>query len=326
MPAIAEDGDISSNALTTSPRGLITEGSAKTDMAHFAQLLRRSLSIADCDVGADNQTNTSRTGLVAAVPIVRIPTPSPRPSFVLVSAPTPNKTNTNTNTNTETHGTSATVSECLPKPSAASTSSSSRQDRDNSREKLCKEQAPGLIDILRLLEDKERRYKSLQTQLIEEKSDIGTIKNMVQTLINQGQSMSSTAVANQSSPNTSMSIAHNHASIEDKAMPNGHKNSVERKANTDIPTPGVVANVGKGKTKAIVHATVAPIEPKRKMTNAERKAASNQRRAEKKSAKREKKLAHREKKSAQKEKKSAQREKELVQRAPKIPPVRHLDF
>ena len=315
MPTIAEDGDTSSNVFTTPTTGL--KGSARTDMAHFAQLLRRSLSIADCDVGAANQTNTSKIGVVAAEPIVRIPTPSPRPSFVLVSVPTPDKTNANTNT--ETHGTSATVSECRPRPSAASTSSISRQDRDNSREKPRQEQTVDLIDVLRLLEDKERRYKSLKEQLIEEESDIGTIKNMVRTLINQGQSMSSTAVANQSSPNTSTTIAHNHASIESKAMPNSHKHSVDRKANTDIPTPRVAANAGKGKTKEIVHATVAPVEPKRKVTSAERKAASNQRRAEKKLAKREKKLARR-------EKKSAQREKELAKRAPKISFVRHLDF
>ena len=118
------------------------------------------------------------------------------------------------------------------------------------------------MEVLRLLETKETHYESLKKQIIKEQNDIGHIKNIVQRLLlDQGQSIPSTAVANQSSP---------------KAVPSRKKNKTERKEKTDIPTLEITANANakKGKKKAKFPLAVAPVgtEPGRKMTKAERKA------------------------------------------------------
>jgi hypothetical protein len=206
-----EDTDISTGAPTAPTRTLVTEDNAKTDMAHFAQLLRRSLSITESEPGAARQTKISKTLPVATERIVRIPTPSPRPSFVLVSSPT--------KTNAETRDVSATVSGPQLTPSAAFISCSrgdsvSNQNRDGSKDRPRQRQA---IDLAHLMETKEEHLKSLKThlkslkyqakslnehaksleeQIIGAESDISSIKTMVQTLLNQGQLIPSTAVVN----------------------------------------------------------------------------------------------------------------------------------
>jgi len=277
MPTIAEDNDMSTStkAPTMPTRRLVTED--KTDMPQFVQLLRRSLSIADSDVGAADQKKTSPTRPFVPEPVVRIPTPSPRPLFTLVSAPMPNQMNT------ETDGATM-VSNSRPKPSAASASYSqegpiSARDRDGSRNRPCPENATSLAEVLRILENKEKHLKSLKEHINETQSDISTIKNMVQTLLNQGQSVTPTAVANQSPPNAPITTVNDHTSVVNKAVSSSSKKNKGRKKKTKCPAPEIMIiatnNADKGKRKEIDHATVVPIdtEPQRRMTKAERKAA-----------------------------------------------------
>ena len=250
----------------TAPRRLATQD--KTDMPQFVQLLKRSLSIADSDVGAANQTHTSPTQPLAIAPIVRIPTSSPRPLFKIVSAPTPNPTNI------ETDGATI-VSKSRPKPSAASASCPqegpiSTQDHGGSRNQLHQEQAMGLAEVLRLLTTKERHIKRLEYQLSEAVVDISSIKEKVQTLLSQGQSITSAAVANQSSPNAPIMMAQNHTSVVNEAM-SSKKKKKGKKSKTNVLVPAITAkiNADKGKRKEIGHATVVPIgtESQRKITN-----------------------------------------------------------
>jgi len=77
------------------------------------------------------------------------------------------------------------VSESRPKPSAISASCSqerpvSGQTRDGSRDRLHEEQAVGLAELLRRLENGEKVREGLQEQISE-------LKNMVQILVEQGQ-------------------------------------------------------------------------------------------------------------------------------------------
>lgn len=240
----------------------------KTDMPQFVQLLKRSLSIADSDVGAAKQTHTSPTRPLAIDPIVRIPTPSPRPFFKIVSAPTPNQMNTETDSATM-------VSKSRPKPSFASASCPqegpvSAQDHGGSRNPLHQEQAMGLAEVLRLLDTKERHIKRLKDQLSEAVVDISSIKEKVQTLLNQGQSITSAAVANQSSPNAPIMMAHNHTSVVNEAMSSKRKKK-GKKSKTNVLLPAIAAktNADKGKRKEIGHATVVPIgtEPQSRIMN-----------------------------------------------------------
>jgi hypothetical protein len=261
MPTIAEDNDKSTftKTFTTPTRRLVTE--EKTDMPQFVQLLRRSLSITDSDVGAANQT-TQRS---ATNPIVRIPTPAPRPLFTLVSAPTSNQMNT------ETDG-AIMVSKSRPQPSAASASYSregpiSAQDHDGSRNRPYPERAADLAEVLRLLEDKERQMESKERhmeslqeqfieakeQYIEAKSDLRSITNMVQILLNQGQSATSAAVANQSLPNAPIAMVNNLTPVVNNIMISRNKKKKRKKKETNGLAPKLAAktNVNKGKGKEI---------------------------------------------------------------------------
>lgn len=310
MPTIAEDSDISTNASIAPIENLVPEVNTKTDMAHFAQLLRRSLSIADAGVEAANQADSSNTRRDATGPIVRIPTPSPRPAFVLVSAPTQDQTNT------KTHNTSAMVSGPHLNPGAAPTScsqeaSASHQNHDL-RDRPRQEQSIDLQEALRLLETKEILYKGLEAQITEVKSDISSVKNLVQNmfkLLNQGQAIPSAAVANQFSPNASMTGAHNHAPIVDNAIPSGNKNKKERKKKTGVPTFVIAANANanKGKKKKLVHSTVASVDagPSRTMTRAEGK--------ERKAARKERKAARKERKAVRKAARKTAAEQQQVE-------------
>ena len=295
MPIIVEDNDISTpaDAMRSPTRRLVTED--KTDMPQFVQMLRRSLSLADSDVEAANHTNTPEARLFATEPRVRIPTPSPRPSYILISAPAPIQTNTET----ETDGASTMVSKSRPKPPAAPVfcplegSASARGD-DGSRDLPRQKQ---LAEVLRLLESRERRYNHLEEQIIEERSNNRKVINMVQTLLHQDQPITSSAVANQSSPNASINMAHNPTSIVNEAMLSRAQKKREKRQEkrkqkqkqkqeqTDVAAPGSTANTNanKGKMKEIVHTIVVPVDtiPQRRMTKekpkalpkAERKAA-----------------------------------------------------
>ena len=162
---------------------------------------------------------------------------------------------------------------------------------DGSRDQPCQEQTIDLMEAFRILETKEAHLKSLKEQITEAETDISFIKVMVQNLLpNQGQSIPSTAVANQSSPNTSMNMAHSHASIVDKAVQSSKRNKRERKEKTDVPTSEIAAKAkaNKGKKKEKVHRVVATVatESGRKTTKAERKASRKARRKARRKAKR----------------------------------------
>ena len=243
-------------------------------------MLRRSLSLADSDVEADNQTNASEARPFATEPMVRIPTPSPRPSYTLVSAPVPNQTNTET----ETDAASAMVSNSRLNPPdtpafCSQEESSSARGHDGSRDPPRQKPATKLVEILRLWES--FKGQLIEKQLIEKESDINSIMNTFQTVLNQGQSITSSAVANQSPPNASIVMAHDHTSVVDNLMISRNKKKKEKKRDkqkqTDIAASGITADTtaNKGKMKEIVHAVVIPVgtEPQHKMTKAERKAA-----------------------------------------------------
>jgi hypothetical protein len=255
MSTIEEDVDAPVNVLSAP---------AEDDIA---QLMRRSLSIVDSDVGGANQTHTPKIRPVTTTPIVRIPTPSPRPSFVLVSTPTLDQTNT------KTPDASVTASDTRPEPSLRS--QEVRQTHSGSRDRP-RQPNVDLTDILRRLATKERHFKGLKEQASAAERDLNAMRNMIQSLLDQGQSI---PVLNQSSANSSKAAAHNHVPIVGKAIPSG-KRRKEKKKKTNAPTSEVAVNVdaNKGKQKEVVHATVAPAftEPQREMTRAEHKAANQQ--------------------------------------------------
>jgi len=182
--------------------------------------------------------------------------------------------------NTEMDGATM-VSNSRPKPSAASAQEGpiSAQNRDGSRNRPYPEKATSLAEVLRLLENKERHLKSLKEHINETESDLSTIKNMVQTLLNQGQSVTPTAVANQSPPNAPITTVNDHTSVVNKAVSSSNKKNKGRKRKTNGPASEIMViatnNADKGKRKETDHTTVVPvdIEPQRRMTKAERKAA-----------------------------------------------------
>ena len=274
MPTIAEDNDISTpaNALKLPTRRLVTED--KTDMPQFVQMMRRSLSITDPDVEAVNQTKASEARPFATEPMVRIPTPSPRPSYTLVSAPVPNQPNTETGT----EGTSTMDSKSRPNPPDTSAlcfqeGPSSVRGHDGSRDPPRQPQAGNVVETLRQWED----FKGLFGKDV----DLNTTMNAFQTMLNQGQSITSRTVANPSSPNASITTAHNHTPIVNNLMISRYKRKRdkqrEKQKQTDVAASGITANTNanKGKMKETVHAIVVPVdtETQPKMTKAVRKAA-----------------------------------------------------
>lgn len=130
-----------------------------------------------------------------------------------------------------------------------------------------------LEEVLCELESKEKDLRSLKARTNEVESDIRSIMDTVRTLLHQGPSITSSAVANQSSPNASIAMAHNHTSAVNKAMPSSNKKKKGKKKKAHVPVPAKT-NANKGKMKDIVHATVAPVdtEPQSRMKKAEREA------------------------------------------------------
>jgi hypothetical protein len=173
------------------------------------------------------------------------------------------------------------VSEFRPKPSAASPQGElvSARNHDGSSGQPHQEQAMGLTELLRLLDNKEKRFQEqikeqIREQAREHNSEMSEIKDMIRTLLNQTQPITSTTVANQSSPNASINIAHNHTSVVNMAMSSSNKKKEKKKKKPRVPAPVIAANTnkGKGKGKQIVHATVAPVdtEPQYEIKRAER--------------------------------------------------------
>ena len=136
---------------------------------------------------------------------------------------------------------------------------------------------PNLSDVLRELDRKEKHYESLKAQANEAENDIRSIVDTLRTLLHQGSSITSSAVANQSSPNASITMAHNHTSVVNKAMPSSNNKKKGKKKKAHVPVPEITAktNANKGKMKDIVHATVAPVdtEPQSRTRKAGREAA-----------------------------------------------------
>ena len=196
---------------------------------------------------------------------------------------------------TETVDPSTMVSKSRPKTPDTSVfcsqeGTSSARGHDGSRDPPRQKQATNLVELLRLWES--FKGQLIERQLIEKESDVSSVMDTFQTLLKQGQFITSSAVANQSSPNASITMAHNHTSVVNNLMISRNKKKKEKKREkqmqTDIAASGINAstNAIKGKMKEIVHAIVVPVdtEPQHKMTKAERKAL---RKAERKAAREE---------------------------------------